>query len=61
MVSIFHLKKKRKKKEEKKTPPWLYERERLLLLPQVDTRYRYLYMVYVSTGYVKKWVGFGNK
>lgn len=57
----FHLsseEKKKQKKKKKKRPPWLYERERLLLLPQVHTRYRY--MVYVPTGYVKKWVGFGN-
>lgn len=56
----FHLHlKKKKKKEEKKNTPWLYEwKDYYYLLPQVHTRYRY--MVYVPTGYVKKWVGFGN-
>lgn len=37
MVSIFHLhlhlKKKKTEKKRKKKAPWLYERERLLLLP----------------------------
>lgn len=62
MVSIFHLhlKKKKKKKRKKKPPPWLYEWKDyyyyLRYILDIDR-----YMVYVvPTGYVKKWVGFGN-